>query len=180
MRAVFWLNGWLVRTLCILAVAAIAAMTIGISAEVILRMFGFPSIVGLIELTEYGLFISTFFAAPHLLRHNEHIRVDIVMSRVDPATARVVEFGVLGCIIAVSVITGLVGTMIMLANARAGTLIFKDLIFPQWWLDWIIPLTSLAMTLQAFELMDKLRLSMQPVSHEGSDHLPGIRPEELP
>ena len=64
-------------------------MTIGISAEVILRMFDFPSIIGLIELTEYGLFISTFFAAPHLLRTNEHIRVDIVMSRVDPATARV-------------------------------------------------------------------------------------------
>ena len=54
-------------------------------------------------------------------------------------------------IIVVSVVTGIVGTMIMLANIRAGTLIFKDLIFPQWWLDWIIPLTSLAMTLQAFE-----------------------------
>ena len=95
MRAVFWLNGWLVRILCILAVS-IAAMTIGISAEVILRMFGFPSIVGLIELTEYGLFISTFFAAPHLLRANEHIRVDIVMSRVDPATARGGRVCVLG------------------------------------------------------------------------------------
>jgi hypothetical protein len=92
----------------------------------------------------------------------------------------VVEFGVLGCIVAVSVITGVVGTMIMLANASDGTLIFKDLIFPQWWLDWIIPLTALAMTLQAFELMDKLRLSMRPVSHEGAEHLPGIRPEELP
>ena len=88
MRLMFWLNGWLVRILCVLAVALIAAMTLGISAEVILRMFGFPSIIGLIELTEYGLFISTFFAAPHLLRTNEHIRVDIVMSRVDPATAR--------------------------------------------------------------------------------------------
>ena len=41
----------------------------------------------------------------------------------------------------------------MMGNAHAGTLIFKDLIFPQWWLDWIIPLTSLAMALQALELM---------------------------
>ncbi len=180
MRAVFWLNGWLVRILCILAIASIVAMTVGISAEVILRILGFPSIIGLIELTEYGLFISTFFVAPHLLRHNEHIRVDIIMSRAAPETARVVEFGVLGCIIAVSLVTGLVGTIIMIGNAREGTLIFKDLIFPQWWLDWIIPLTSLAMTLQALELMNKLRLSMRPVSHEGADHLPGIRTEELP
>src|SRR5436309_5163421 len=111
MQTMFRLNGWLVRILSALAVAVIAAMTIGISAEVILRMFGFPSIVGLIELTEYGLFISTFFVAPHLLRHNEHIRVDIVMSRADPATARVVEFGVLGCIVGVSVITGLGRTL---------------------------------------------------------------------
>ena len=81
MRLIFWLNGWLVRILCVLAVVVIAAMVIGVSAEVILRMFAFPSIVGLIELTEYGLFISTFFVAPHLLRTNEHIRVDIVMSR---------------------------------------------------------------------------------------------------
>jgi TRAP-type transport system small permease protein len=180
MGVVFRLNGWLVRALCILSVALIAAMMLGISAEVILRMFGFPSIIGLIELTEYALFISTFFVAPHLLRTNEHIRVDIVMSRADPDVAKWVECGVLLMIMLISLVTGVVATLIMLRSAREGTLVFKDLIFPQWWLDWIIPLTALAMTLQAFELMDKLRLSMRAVSHEGADHLPGIRPEELP
>lgn len=180
MRAIFWLNGWLVRILCVLAVAVIVAMTLGISAEVIMRIFGLPSIVGLIELTEYGLFISTFFAAPYLLRNNEHIRVDILMSRVDQATARVVEFGVLLCIVAISVITGFVATVVMIANIRNGTLIFKDLIFPQWWLDWIIPLTALSLTIQAIELMVMLWKSHQPVSHEASEHVPGIRPEEMP
>src|SRR5260221_12217912 len=118
MRTLLRLNGWLVHGLSVLAVAIIAAMTIGISAEVILRMLGFPSIVGLIELTEYGLFISTFFAAPHLLRTNEHIRVDIVMSRVDPAAGRRVEYLVLASIIAVSVVTGLIGSMILINNVR--------------------------------------------------------------
>lgn len=180
MRALFWLNGWLVQILIVLAIAVIVAMTLGISAEVILRIFSFPSIVGMIELTEYGLFISTFFAAPYLLRNNEHIRVDIVMSRVDVATARVVEFGVLLCIVAISVVTGFVATVIMIGNMKAGTLFFKDLIFPQWWLDWIIPLTSLAMTIQAIELMVTLWNSSQPVSHDPSAHVPGIRPEEMP
>src|SRR5262245_38213859 len=142
MRLIFRLNGWLVRTLCVLAIAVIVAMAVGISAEVILRMLGYPSIMGLIELTEYGLFISTFFVAPHLLRTNEHIRVDIAMSRADPATARRVEYFVLSAIIAVSIVTGVVGSTILINNLRAGTLIFKDLIIPQWWLDWIIPLTS--------------------------------------
>ena len=129
MRIVFRLNCWLVRALCILAVALIAAMMLGISAEVILRMFCFPSIIGLIELTEYALFISTFFVAPHLLRTNEHIRVDIVMSRVEPDAAKWVECGVLLTIMLISLVTGIVATMIMLRSARDGTLVFKDLIF---------------------------------------------------
>ena len=180
MGAVFWLNGWLVRILSVLAVAVIAAMTVGISAEVILRMFSFPSIVGMIELTEYGLFVSTFFVAPYLLRTNEHIRVDIVMSRVDPAAARRVEYGVLVTIILISIITGVVGTRIMLTSIREGTLIFKDLIIPQWWLEWIIPLTSLAMSLQALELLLDLHKAQHVVSQEPSQHVPGIRPEEMP
>jgi TRAP-type C4-dicarboxylate transport system permease small subunit len=180
MRLIFWLNGWLVRILCVLAVIVIAVMAVAVSAEVLLRMFGFPSIIGLIELTEYGLFISTFFVAPHLLRTNEHIRVDIVMSRVDPAAARHVEYAVLATIIAVSVVTGLIGSMMLINNVHAGTLIFKDLIIPQWWLDWIIPLTSLAMALQALEMLVTHFNSSAPPSHEASEHIPGIQPGEMP
>ena len=180
MRTVLRLNGWLVHGLSVLAVVIIAAMTIGISAEVILRLFSFPSIVGMIELTEYGLFVSTFFVAPYLLRTNEHIRVDIVMSRVDPAAARRVEYGVLVAIILVSIITGVVGTGIMLTSIREGTLIFKDLIIPQWWLEWIIPLTSLAMALQAVEMLIDLHQTQHVVSQEPSAHVAGIRPEEMP
>jgi TRAP-type C4-dicarboxylate transport system permease small subunit len=180
MRLIFRLNGWLVRILCVLAVVVMTVMALGVSAEVILRMFNFPSIMGLIELTEYGLFISTFFVAPHLLRTNEHIRVDIVMSRVEPGAARRVESLVLATIIAVSVVTGVIGSMILANNVRAGTLIFKDLIIPQWWLDWIIPLTSLAMALQALEMMIANINSPRPVSHQPSEHIPGIQPGELP
>jgi len=179
MRLIFRLNGWLVRILCVLAIGVMAVMALGVSAEVVLRMFKFPSIMGLIELTEYGLFISTFFVAPHLLRTNEHIRVDIVMSRVDPVTARRVESLVLATIIAVSVVTGVIGSMILYANVRAGTLIFKDLVIPQWWLDWIIPLTSLAMALQALEMMIA-NINAPPASHAASEHIPGIQPGELP
>jgi len=180
MRLIFRLNGWLVRILCVLAVVVIVVMALGVSAEVVLRLFSFPSIIGLIELTEYGLFICTFFVAPHLLRTNEHIRVDIAMSRVDQATARRVEYGVLVMIMAVSAITGFVGAVILIDNIRQGMLIFKDLIIPRWWLDWIIPLTSLAMLLQALELLVAEAGSLAPVSHEPSEHVPGIRPDEMP
>jgi TRAP-type C4-dicarboxylate transport system permease small subunit len=180
MRLIFWINGWLVRVLCVVAVIVIAAMAVGVSAEVLLRMASFPSIVGLIELTEYGLFISTFFMAPHLLRTNEHVRVDIVMSRIDPATGRRVEYLVLGAIILVSAVTGFVGTSMLIDSIREATLIFKDLVIPKWWLDWIIPLTSLVMGLQALEMMVAHANSSTPVSHDPSAHIPGIQPGEMP
>jgi TRAP-type C4-dicarboxylate transport system permease small subunit len=180
MRLIFRINGWLVRTLCVLAVIVVAAMAIGVSAEVILRMFSFPSIMGLIELTEYGLFISTFFIAPHLLRTNEHIRVDILMARVDPASARFVECAVFVSIIAVSLVTGFVGCAILISSVKEGTLLFKDLIIPKWWLDWVIPLTSLAMALQALEMLIAHVQSPTSVSHDASEHVPGIQPGEMP
>jgi len=164
----------------VLAVLVIAAMAIGVSAEVILRMLSFPSISGLIELTEYGLFISTFFMAPHLLRTNEHVRVDIVMSRVDPANTRRAEYFVLGAIIVVCAVTGFMGAFELIQSVREGTLIFKDLVIPKWWLDWIIPLTSLAMGLQALEMLVAHAKSSTPVSHDPSEHVPGIQPGEMP
>jgi TRAP-type C4-dicarboxylate transport system permease small subunit len=175
MRALFRLNGLLVRALCVLAVALIAAMMIGITAEVILRIFGYPSLIGLIELTEYALFMSTFFVAPYLLRVNEHIRVDIVMSRVDPVAAKRVECGVLVVIMLISLVTGVVGAAGMARTMREGTMVFKDLIFPQWWLDWIIPLTSLAMLLQAFELLVALARTPHPVRDDATEYIPGFR-----
>jgi TRAP-type transport system small permease protein len=180
MRAIFWLNGWLVRILCVLAVLLVAAMMLGISAEVIMRMFGFPSIIGLIELTEYALFISTFFVAPYLLRTNEHIRVDLVVARIHAKHARWTECVVLTIIMVISLITGVVGTVLMLRSYQAGTLVFKDLIFPQWWLDWIIPLSSLAMFLQALDLLIGLVRNPPSEVNVPIEGVPGIRPEELP
>jgi TRAP-type C4-dicarboxylate transport system permease small subunit len=180
MRAIFWLNGQLVRMLCVLAVLLIAAMMLGISAEVILRAAGGASIPGMIELTEYALFASTFFVAPYLLRTNEHIRVDLVIARPDPARTRIVECGVLVVIMAISVITGVIATILMLRSYREGTLIFKDLIFPQWWLDWIIPLSSVAMLLQALELLVALVRRPPGDVELPAEGIPGIRPEEMP
>ncbi len=180
MRAIFWLNGQLVRMLCVLAVLLIAAMMLGISAEVLMRIAGGASIPGLIELTEYALFASTFFVAPYLLRTNEHIRVDLVIARLDPGKARIVECGVLGVIMAISVITGVIATVLLLRSYREGTLVFKDLIFPQWWLDWIIPLSSLAMLLQALELLVALVRKPPGDVVLPVEGVPGIRPEEMP
>ena len=98
----------------------------------------------------------------------------------DPARARVVECGVLVVIMAISAITGIIATILMMRSYREGTLVFKDLIFPQWWLDWIIPLTSLAMLLQALELLVTLIRKPDGAVPLPAEGVPGIRPEEMP
>lgn len=178
MRLAFWLNGYMVRIMCTLAIVIMSAMAVAVTAEVVMRIFSFPSIIGLIELTEYGLFISTFFMAPHLLRTNEHIRVDIAMSRINLAKARGFEYAVLATIIVVCGVTGVVSTSVLIDSVRDGTLIFKDLIIPKWWLDWIIPLTALVIGLQALELLVAHAHSNTAPGHEPP--VPGIRPEEMP
>jgi hypothetical protein len=87
---------------------------------------------------------------------------------------------VLGAIILVSAVTGFVGTSMLIDSIREATLIFKDLVIPKWWLDWIIPLTSLVMGLQALEMMVAHANSSTPVNHDPSKHVPGIQAEEMP
>ena len=81
---------------------------------------------------------------------------------------------------AISVITGVIATILMMRSYREGTLVFKDLIFPQWWLDWIIPLSSCAMLLQALELLVRLVRNPPDEAPLPAEGVPGIRPEEMP
>lgn len=178
MRVILRINGWFVYGLAFFAVGLIAAMMLGICGEIGLRALGFPSLIGLVELTEYALFISTFFAAPYLLRVNQHIRVDILVARIDPATARRLEHGVLLIIIAISLIVGAIGTGILIDSAREGRLVFKDLIIPQWTLDWVIPLSSFVMALQALELL--LDLRRESPHHVPGEIVSGLDPTEQP
>jgi hypothetical protein len=72
------------------------------------------------------------------------------------------------------------GASELIQSVREAVLIFKDLVIPKWWLDWVIPLTSLAMGLQALEMLVAHAKSSTPVSHDPSEHVPGIRPGEMP
>ena len=57
---------------------------------------------------------------------------------------------------------------------------FKDLIIPKWWLDWIIPLTALVLGLQALELLVEHARAATAADQATSTPVPGLRPEEMP
>ncbi|MGI9464428.1 MAG: TRAP transporter small permease subunit, partial [Aestuariivirgaceae bacterium] len=59
-----------------LAGFALAALALLITTDVVIRNLGIGNFPWLLEVSEYVLFISTFLAAPWVLRENAHVSVD--------------------------------------------------------------------------------------------------------
>ncbi|MEH6834911.1 MULTISPECIES: TRAP transporter small permease [Falsihalocynthiibacter] len=128
-----------------------AAIAIVVCADVLIRNLELARIAWITEFTEYLLMLSTFFGAPWLLHAHGHVKVDILPRYLSPAKARRLE-----------VIANLAGLLIMgLLFWRAclvtfdtwqrGSLVFKNLVFPEWYL--LLPiLVCLGMCLLEFAL----------------------------
>lgn len=119
---------------------AIAAVTFGlmsllVTADVVLRNLNIDLIPAGVEITEYMLMIATFIAAPWLLYHNGHIRVDVLVNILPKTLQRLLSLlcnliGLLVC----GVLTQQ-SFMVLLDAHQQGSVVFKELIFPEWWLS---------------------------------------------
>jgi TRAP-type transport system small permease protein len=138
--------GWLYEKLLFigLALAAllVAAMAALVSTDVILRNLRLPNLPWVTEVSEYILFIATFLAAPWVLRQGAHVRVDIIVRGL-PGKAK---WGA-------QILANLVGLGVCIFLIRYGfkafadayqlkSLIFKQLIVPEWWFYSLIPITG--------------------------------------
>ena len=70
--------GRLLEAMLSLACGLLLIMTLMIGADVLLRNIGLGGIPPSNELSEDILYLVTLLAAPALLRHGQHIRIDIV------------------------------------------------------------------------------------------------------
>lgn len=118
----------------VVAAILFAAMALLVCADVLLRNLGITSIPWSVEATEYMLMVSAFLAAPWLVYTNDHIRVDILIRSLPAPTRRVVEIaGYIICLV-ISLVLVVQGFVSMVDSAEQGGLIFKVLVFPDWWL----------------------------------------------
>lgn len=156
-------------TLIMATCGAIAAIIFGLMSlligfDVILRNLGYDWIPSSVELSEYMLMIATFAGAPWLLHHNGHIRVDVIVNKLPTSVARQLE--VLCNLIGIVVCATLTWQSYVIAmdNATNGTLVFKELVFPEWWLN--LPLLA-ASTLLTIEFCRRLRQSIHQLRQQG-------------
>ncbi|BCH25770.1 hypothetical protein MesoLjLb_55550 [Mesorhizobium sp. L-8-3] len=119
----------------IIACAGFGALTVIVTADILFRNLAIAKWPWLNEITEYLLTISTFFGAPWLLREYGHVNVDVVLRLVPRAAAQVLGrlanlFGLMIC--------GLLfyeASRVIVDTRGAGSLVFKNLIFPEWYLQ---------------------------------------------
>lgn len=120
--------------------AALAALLLGVSAlaitlDVIARNVGLGTVPWILEVSEYVLPLATFLAAPWLLHRNEHVRLDVLLTALPwlRHVANLVGLAVCGVLVVYGVRT-------ILNSAAQGSMVFKSVVFPEWWLYAPVPL----------------------------------------
>jgi TRAP-type C4-dicarboxylate transport system permease small subunit len=132
--------GKLLDALAVLAALTLLAMVVMVTADILLRNLtrtGFPWAN---EVSEYALYVITLLTAPWLLRRGQHVRIDLVLTLVPPRLAWLMEAiaDVVG--LAVCVVVLRYGLKMTLDSAALGSITIKNLVFPEWWLLWPLPL----------------------------------------
>lgn len=145
------LSALLARLFDLLAVVAaliLLAMVVLVTADIVLRNTARVGFAWANEITEYALYLITLLTAPWLLRRGQHVRIDMALVLVPPPLAWMME--------AVADIVGLAASLVLIwygsamtvQSARLGSLTIKNLVFPEWWLLWPLPLCFVLLALE--------------------------------
>jgi TRAP-type C4-dicarboxylate transport system permease small subunit len=129
----------LLNAFAVLAALTLLGMVVMVTADIILRNLtrtGFPWAN---EVSEYGLYITTLLTAPWLLRRGQHVRIDLVLTLMPARIAWLMEMlaDVVG--FAVCLIMMRYGIKMTIDSAVLGSITIKNLVFPEWWLLWPLP-----------------------------------------
>jgi TRAP-type C4-dicarboxylate transport system permease small subunit len=151
-----------------IAALLLLAMVAVVTADILMRnVFG----IGFSwanEVTEYALYIITLLTAPWLLRRGQHVRIDMMLALVPPRVAWLCEaaadiLGFAACIVLLWY-----GAAITLQSVRLGSLTIKNLVFPEWWLLWPLPLCFALLALEFVLRFHRLMGAPRERRHEAT------------
>ncbi len=138
------------RTIDLLAVCAgflIAYLVLSVTIAIILRGLRVP-VVWMFEITEYSLLWLTFLGAPWVLRGEGHIKMDLILGRLDPKTQAVLNTvtSIVGAIVC-AILTGF-GIKVTWDNFQTGYFLHTVLAPPLFPILTIIPIGSFLLFVQ--------------------------------
>ena len=148
--------GRLLNALAILAALTLLAMVVLVSADIALRNLtrtGFPFAN---EVSEYALYAITLLTAPWLLRRGQHVRIDLVLTLIPARAAWLMEAAadILGFVVCLVMMR--YGIKIAVESAVLGSITIKNLVFPEWWLLWPLPVCFALLAMEFVFRFDRL------------------------
>lgn len=152
----------------LLAGVVIALIALSVTIDVIARNLAWFNLPWLIEVAEYTLYAVTFIAAPWVLHQHAHVRVDVLVNALPSAWARWLDLLMNGVGLLISLLLFYYGILVCWDAYSLGSLIFKELIIPEWWLFWVVPFSGLLLVLEfSLRILRGLAL-LQPVETRSS------------
>lgn len=167
MAALAALYGRVLNACGIVSAFVILAMTGLIVVDVALRNLTGLVIRGSVELTEYGLFLTAMMATPWLLRQGRHIRIDVLLVRLPPRAGWIAELFCDVAGLSLSVLLALFSIVSTIRSAKAGTLIVKDFIIPEWWVQWPLGLMLVLLSIEFVFRLHRLATGPRQARTEG-------------
>ena len=140
--------GALLTGLAVLSAAILAAITMVIPLNVLLRNLGLPVIYGAIDAIEYGLMAAAFLGAPWVLHLNAHVQVDLITHGLPPRARRRVILA--ACLLgaATCATLGWAGLQALMQSFSRGSMVRTAFTFPEWWTLTVLPLSMALCTLE--------------------------------
>lgn len=126
-------NG-LLHAMAVAAALLLGAMALAVTLDVIGRNIGLGATPWILEVSEYVLPLATLLVAPWLLHRSEHVRLDALLRALPPRGAHALELVANLFGLAISGVLLLYGIRASLDSARQGAMVFKSVVFPEWWL----------------------------------------------
>jgi len=138
----------LFNALATAAALVLLAMVVLVTADIALRNTLGSGFAWSNEVSEYALYLTTLLTAPWLLRRGQHVRIDMALVLVPPHIAWMMEAIADLAGLAASLALVWYGAVMTVQSARLSSLTIKNLIFPEWWLLWPLPLCFALLALE--------------------------------
>ncbi len=119
-----------------------------VTVDVVLRAIVRRGLAWSSEVSEYGIYLATLLTAPYLLRHGMHVKIDILSSRVPGAAGIALRKFTDACGLGICLVIAVYGVFMVQQSKAAGSMIIKNVIFPEWIALAPLPLAFLMLAIE--------------------------------
>lgn len=147
LSAAFRLHERLILGMAALAAILIGSLVVVITVDVVLRNTGNGNLPWSLEVSEYALYGATLLAAPWVLSLRAHVAMDLVPNLLGEGARQMLQRAVCALGIVICAVLAWYATSAALISAGRGAMVYKTLIFPEWWLLVPFPVVLIMMAL---------------------------------